>query len=322
MRSYVAVSIFAFSASVLSAPTPQLGLNNLVGSVTGTATGTVGSLTGTVGKTVDPVTGVVSKDGSLEGVTGLLKEKRQLEVLGGLTRPATDLTKPVTDIVGDVTKIRVVGNARRQLDLPVVPKLTETVDRVTDSVNLSGTVKGLTETVDRVTDSVNLSGTVKGVNADLHNKRELLNLDTTTSTVDGLTGLNSNELTADVTHGQILDTDKVLDLNTDDLLDIDLNLKRGIPVVQDLPVGGGVSGILDNTPVVGGLTNTVNSVTGDLDPVTGLVYKTAKPVTDATNILDVRAPLLDNVEVEHLVGVVNVPAVGDIVKNVPAVKDV
>ncbi|EMD63848.1 hypothetical protein COCSADRAFT_37598 [Bipolaris sorokiniana ND90Pr] len=404
MRSYVAVSIFAFSASVLSAPTPQLGLNNVVGSVTGTATGTVGSLTGTVGKTVDPVTGVVSDDVNLEGVTGLLKEKRQLEVVNGLTRPVTDLTKPVTDIVGDATKIRVLGNARRQLNIapvagltktvdgvtnsvnlsgavkgvntdinskrqlnvaPVagltktvdgvtnsinlsgavkgvntdvnskrqlniapVAGLTETVDRVTDSINLSGAVKGvnadvnskrqlniapvagLTKTVDGVTNSINLSGAVKGVNADVNSKRQLLNLDTTTESVDSLTGLNSNELTADVTHGQVVDTGN--------LLNLDLNVKRGVPVVQDLPLGGGVSGILDNTPVVGGLTNTVNSLTGDLDPVTGLVYETAKPVTDATEVLDVRAPLLEEVEVKSTVGDVNVPAL----KDLPVVNDI
>ncbi|KAF5848096.1 hypothetical protein GGP41_005529 [Bipolaris sorokiniana] len=328
MRSYVAVSIFAFSASVLSAPTPQLGLNNVVGSVTGTATGTVGSLTGTVGKTVDPVTGVVSDDVNLEGVTGLLKEKRQLEVVNGLTRPVTDLTKPVTDIVGDATKIRVLGNARRQLNIAPVAGLTETVDRVTDSINLSGAVKGvnadvnskrqlniapvagLTKTVDGVTNSINLSGAVKGVNADVNSKRQLLNLDTTTESVDSLTGLNSNELTADVTHGQVVDTGN--------LLNLDLNVKRGVPVVQDLPLGGGVSGILDNTPVVGGLTNTVNSLTGDLDPVTGLVYETAKPVTDATEVLDVRAPLLEEVEVKSTVGDVNVPAL----KDLPVVNDI
>lgn len=322
MRSYVAVSIFAFSASVFSAPTPQLGLNNLVG----TATGTVGSLTSTVGKTVDPVTGVVSDDAGLKGVTGILNEKRQLEVVNGLTRPVTDLTKPVTDIVGDATKIRVVGNARRQLNIAPVAGLTKTVDGVTNSVNLNGAVNGLntnvnskrqlnvapvaklTETVDRVTDSVNLSGAVKGVNTDIHDKRQLLNLDTTTESVDGLTGLNSNQLTADATNGQVLDTGK--------LLDLDLNLKRGVPVVQDLPVGGAVSSILDETPVVSGVTGTLNSVTGDLNPVTESIYKVAKPVTDATEILDVRAPLVD--EVKNIVGDVDVP----LVKDVPVVKDI
>ncbi|KAJ6196027.1 hypothetical protein J3E72DRAFT_332092, partial [Bipolaris maydis] len=169
MRSYVAVSIFAFSASVFSAPTPQLGLGNVVGSVTGTASGTVGSLASTVGKTVDPVTGLVTDDADLKGVTGLVKEKRQPQVVDGLTRPVADLTKPVTDIVGDVTKVRVVGNARRQLRLPVVG--------------------GVTSTVDRVTDSVNLSGAVEGVNTDVHHKRQLHlpAVGGVTSTVDRVT---------------------------------------------------------------------------------------------------------------------------------------
>lgn len=290
MRSYVAVSIFAFSASVFSAPTPQLGLGNVVGSVTGTASGTVGSLASTVGKTVDPVTGLVTDDADLKGVTGLVKEKRQPQVVDGLTRPVADLTKPVTDIVGDVTKVRVVGNARRQLRLPVVG--------------------GVTSTVDRVTDSVNLGGAVEGVKTDVHSKRQVLDLDSTTKSVDGLTGLNSNELTADATHNQVVDADK--------LLQLDIGLKRGIPVVQDLPVGGGVSGIVDNVPVVGGVTDAVESVTGDLNPVTELVYDAAQPVTDATEALNVRAPILDEVEVSNLAGDVNVP----VVKDLPVVSDI
>ncbi|XP_014552068.1 hypothetical protein COCVIDRAFT_19769 [Bipolaris victoriae FI3] len=283
MRSYVAVSIFAFSASVFSAPTPQLGLNNLVG----TATGTVGSLTSTVGKTVDPVTGVVSDDAGLKGVTGILNEKRQLEVVNGLTRPVTDLTKPVTDIVGDATKIRVVGNARRQLNI--------------------APVAGLTKTVDGVTNSVNLNGAVNGLNTNVNSKRQL-NVAPVAGLTKAVDGITDSVNLSDATNGQVLDTGK--------LLDLDLNLKRGVPVVQDLPVGGAVSSILDETPVVSGVTGTLNSVTGDLNPVTESVYKVAKPVTDATEILDVRAPLVD--EVKNIVGDVDVP----LVKDVPVVKDI
>lgn len=236
MRFYTSVSIFALSASVLSAPTPQAGSLTNIGSGNDNHNGNK-----VIGDNALLSGNVVALNGLTDGI---LKEKRQGTELEG-----------VTGAIGDVTKIRVVGNARRQLGVPVVPGTAQTVDSVTGKLGAGSVVQGLESDIQKRQLGGDLSG------------------------VTDLAGLATKPVNTVANGINVFDDKKAKR---------DLTADGGIPVVNGLPVAGGLTDPLKHTPVVEGGLAVVNGVVPDTNGLDSSLFGLVKPVSDATSVLDVK----------------------------------
>jgi hypothetical protein len=259
MRSYIAISIIAFSSSVLAAPTPQTaGVTNLVGSVTGT----IGSVTNPSAGSDNLIQGNGNNNGQNNGVGNSAGNNNGNNNEAGTGNSAangnTFNLKPLGSIL-DNGKRGVLGGVEGvQVAGPVVGGLTDgkggllngvTVGTTTDSLTngvpvLPGVVgRGLTDSLDlsklNQAQLLSLLGQVTGA---LQGTGATGALKPVTGAAAPVTGA-----TAPVT-GAVKPVTGTAGGLTSDLL------KRQSNIL------GGVTGSV--TGVVGGLTPTVGSVTG------------------------------------------------------------